>query len=142
VLSQGPNLHLPGLPWASPYGLLLQTVPGFASIRAPARFGMLAALGLSLAAAAGYRWVDERLGARRGVRAAVFGLAFVFAVAEAPLSGVQATRLPTAAEIPEGYRWLKGHGTGALLELPHTVSGTGGGRPSTCTSASTTGVPW
>lgn len=53
VLSLGPDVRLfdTKLLYRTPYGLLYQFVPGFDGVRAPARFAMLASLGLSVAAA-------------------------------------------------------------------------------------------
>lgn len=119
LLSLGPRVRLGEWTLPGPYLLLWHAVPGFASLRVPARFGMVVAFGLSLSAAAGYRWLDERLTGRRWVRAGVFALALGTALTEAFLATPpRAATLPTPAEVPEEYRWLATHGDGALLELP------------------------
>lgn len=119
LLSLGPEIRLGQQRFSSPYLLLWHAIPGFASVRVPARFGMLAAFGLSVAAAAGYQWLEER---RIGTRRVVFGLALAIAAAEGVTVGVAAS-LPKPAQVPEEYRWLARNGSGAVLELPMWQSG-------------------
>jgi hypothetical protein len=126
VLSLGPELRLG--PWtvASPYVVLWHVLPGFTSMRVPARFGMLAAFGLALAAAGGFRWLEERLsGTRPTFRRALFAGVLGVVVLEAAFHPVHPGSLPTPAEIPEEYHWLARHGVGALLELPVGETGDG-----------------
>lgn len=114
LLSLGPEIRLGGLAVPSPYLFLWHAVPGFASLRVPARLGLLVAFGLSLAAAFGYRVIEGRF-ARPASRAAMFGLTFSLVLLESASAG-RAPALPT--EIPEEYRWVAVHGAGAVLELP------------------------
>ncbi len=119
LLSLGPTIHLAGWAIPSPYLLLWQFLPGFPSMRVPARLGMVVAFGLALAATAGYRWIEERLPPR--ARAAVFILALAAVIAESTLSPAPISALPRPPDIPEEYRWLASHGDGAVLELPIRV---------------------
>jgi hypothetical protein len=121
LLSLGPTIHLAGRAVASPYRVLLWLVPGFSSMRVPARLGITVALGLALLAAPGYRWLEERLASRRSCRAGVFALTLAAVVTESMLYPGRVPVLPTPAEIPAEYRRLATNGEGALLELPIRV---------------------
>lgn len=121
-LSAGPDPRLPnGIPLPTPYGFLQAIVPGFAELRGPGRFFMVAAAGL--AALSGFAARRLLFRASR-VAAAVFttvGLV-AFAVAAAPRP---ASVLPVdlGAEMAPVYRWLAAtSGDGAVLELPAAVT--------------------
>jgi hypothetical protein len=116
VLSQGPTLHVGGGSVPSPYRLLGYALPGFDSMRVPARLGIVVAFALSLAAAAGYRWIDGRLAPR--LRAGAFLVAFALVLAESAFTPARVPALPAPDEIPEEYRWLAANARGAVLELP------------------------
>jgi hypothetical protein len=67
VLSLGPTLRVFGSIWYGlskpfvlPYGVLTTRVPGFGFMRAPARFMMMGAVGLAIAAAVGLEWLRQR----------------------------------------------------------------------------------
>ncbi|MBM4244923.1 MAG: hypothetical protein FJ148_14095 [Deltaproteobacteria bacterium] len=106
----------------SPYVLLMQVVPGFATVRQPARFIIVAQLGFALLAGLGV----TRLVHGRGARVQ-------HAVAAACVAAVLAARLwlpshpahPETApgSVPEAYRWLAANGDGrAVVELPRARS--------------------
>ncbi len=124
LLSLGPEIRVGSWAIPSPYVLLWHVLPGFTSMRVPARFGMLSAFGLALAAAGGFRWLETRLAAtRRAFRGAVFAVLLAGVVLESAFHPGQPGSLPTPAQVPEEYRWLAAHGVGALLELPSGESG-------------------
>ena len=100
------------------YASLHRLVFGFDAIRAPARFGVLPAFGLSLLAALAIRELRQPRGAApfRGARVAVPVLAALAALeyVNVPLPSVAAP----PASTPVG-RWLAGaEGPGAVLYLP------------------------
>jgi hypothetical protein len=122
----------PGIPvgehvlW-SPYRLLMGWVPGFATVRIPARFVVMAHLGFALLAALGV----ERLLARAG-RLAWPGALAIGAVAIAALGPRPPLRLvpePVGDDVAPAYRWLAEHGEGRpLLELPEAILAAAGRR--------------
>ena len=67
VLSLGPTLRIFGSVWlvttkpfVLPYGVLTTRIPGFGFMRAPARFMMIGWVGMSIAAAMGVQYLQER----------------------------------------------------------------------------------
>jgi hypothetical protein len=122
ALSAGPELTLPGGTYVpTPYRLLMQIVPGFASLRGPGRFFMVVAA--ALAALAGFafaRWSWRLTPAVRG--GAGLALAAACAVAAAPRPApLLASEL--RATTPAVYRWLAAQPPGgAVLELPGAVT--------------------
>jgi hypothetical protein len=121
----GPNGLLAG--WFAPYAWLAATVPGFAAIRLPARFGFVCSFALSVLGGLGVAATLARFsGGPRPWRApleiaaasAAFALALLPLASERPL---RAFAIPVGDEIPAVYRWLARNGGGApLLELPVT----------------------
>lgn len=120
VAALGPRIALdPTTTVWSPYALLMQVVPGFATVRQPARLVIVAQLGFALLAGLGVARLV------RGRRPIAQG-----AVATACLAAALSARLwlpshPTHPEIvpgtpgPEAQRWLATHGGGrAVVELP------------------------
>ena len=128
LFAAGPYLQLPGdasLPL--PYVVLYRVVPGFSSIRAPARFSIIVAA--ALCALAGYACARLTAPMRRRVR---FGLAGAVAVACVVLAAPRpAATMPAhlGVHAPEAYRWLARQPRGgALLELPgRQIAGDVGG---------------
>jgi hypothetical protein len=113
LLSLGPFVHVGGVnttivgPWA-----LLRYVPVVGMARSPARFAIVAAMGLSLlfAFALEWWWSTGRPAAR--AFAAVL-------VAVAALELLPAPRLLYSAAVPDVYRLITGTGeNGRVLELP------------------------
>ena len=75
VMSFGPHIHAKGRVVADPslYALFYDFVPGFDGVRAPARYGMIAALGLAALAGFGVRAL-ESAGASRIAAVAVLAI--------------------------------------------------------------------
>jgi hypothetical protein len=118
VLSAGPSPTLPGgtsLP--TPYGLLVEVVPGFAALRGPGRFFMVvAAAAAALAGFAFARWSAAAPRAARAAAAALLVAATAYAAAPHPAPTLEA-RL--GERTPEVYRWLASRASGgAVLEMP------------------------
>ena len=118
LLSAGPYLALPGdhaVPL--PYLLFYRLVPGFSSMRAPARFFIVVAMALSaLTGFAFARFTAGRRPAVRGVLALVVALACAVSAAPRPAPTVPAQ---LGASTPPVYRWLAAQPAGgALLEIP------------------------
>jgi hypothetical protein len=114
ALSLGPFIQVAGVntyvigPWA-----LLRYVPVIGMARSPARFAVVAALGLALLAAFAIEHVRRHPGRRRWTAALLTLAAFEL---------VPAPRLLHSAEIPQIYRRVAAvsaqDDTGRLLELP------------------------
>ena len=121
LFSLGPILHVAGAKiWIPlPYTALYYVVPGFSGMRAPARFAVLVALGLSALAGIGYdalreRW-KSRLIPRRTAAAASFALALLFAWPK-PLTTMT---LPSKKQLPPVYQYLASTpGKEPVLEFP------------------------
>ncbi len=113
----GPRPHFLGVPFMArgPYSLLM-LLPGYESIRVPARFAMLAALCLSIVAALSFArltfWMNR---APRLMLAALVACGIVVdsAIGEMPLRALP-LRLTSLEELP---------GRAAVLELPMGFSG-------------------
>lgn len=137
LLALGPVLQVTGDPasriWGRmPYGFLYFHLPGFDSMRVPARFNIL--YGLSLAALAGIGlhwllgWVSQRRLARRSdflARLLPIGLAAIL-IAGAGFESLNKpypiTPIPTAGAIPPVYGWLAAQPDVILTELPLALS--------------------
>ncbi len=122
LLSLGPILQIAGQRiWIPlPYSILYFVVPGFSSLRAPARLAVLALLALTVLAGLGYKMLGEA-NAVRG-RAAWRGIAAAL-IAVAGLSAwnhpVCLLEIPTAQSMPAIYRWLAAQpGAMPFLEFP------------------------
>jgi hypothetical protein len=113
-LSLGPTITSLGRTLGTgPYAWLYEHVPGFASLRAPSRFGMLVELLLAVLAGFGALEVEVRKG--RGILA-LLGLAFLLEATAAPIPlnsflKVWAFRTPKAralggSEAPGIYLWV------------------------------------
>lgn len=118
VAALGPRLALgSGASLWSPYTLLRDLVPGFATVRAPQRFVVVAQLGIALLAALG---ADRVLGGvRPRLQAALVTAGVVLALAIAPLPDLPIRPVPAGRHAPRAYAWLREHADGrALIELP------------------------
>lgn len=116
ALSLGPFLHIAGvnthipMPWA-----LLRYVPIVGAARSPARFAVIAALGLAVLFAAALVALRERYPQRRNWPAAVIGLVLVFELLPAP-------RTLYSAEIPSIYHTIAADPRPVrIVELPFGV---------------------
>lgn len=134
VLAVGPELRLTPdskslLLRHLPYDVLFWHVPGFDSMRAPGRFGILFLLGLAGLAATGATALLHRLAPRRAPRIAhpralvtaasallLAGIAVEYA--SAPLALIP---LESGAGIPAEYRWLAAQPDARVIELPIAV---------------------
>jgi len=111
VLSFGPQPEFFGAPfWYRPPYAWLMELPGFQTVRAPARFAMLGQLCLAVAAAIALARLRDRLPGR-----------LALAVAIAAIAGVTADgwirQLPIAP-LPERFAALESGAGGAVAELP------------------------
>ncbi|MCC7123853.1 MAG: DUF3108 domain-containing protein, partial [Acidobacteria bacterium] len=109
VLSMGPEF--PG----GLYQVAASTLPGFDAIRAPARFGVVVMLGLSLLAAVGLRFMLQRAGVRRDRTMLAVIIALVATeYANAPMTLAAAPVTDTVTG-----RWLRdAPEPGAVVYLP------------------------
>jgi hypothetical protein len=127
ILSLGPYLVIPGTSARIPlpYLALHYAVPGWAGMRVPARFALLAVLAATPLAALGAIWIGERIARSRRVqrwRARIpalvsLALAALF-LGELGMKPLPLVPSPTEPEVPRVYSWLAGTGAGPLLELP------------------------
>ena len=127
VLSLGPYKMVHGRFVPLPYLLPFELMPGFKSMRVPARFGVLVLLGLCILAAFGADrlmklWRERRLNNRRADYVAAATLAFIVLQQISwpiPLS----QPIASGNHIPGIYKWLaKSTVSAAIIELPPTQS--------------------
>ena len=86
-------------------------MPGFQLVRIPERLSLLAMLFVAVLVARAFTVV--------GVRRRWLAVALAAAVPLEHLGTLPVTeRVPVAHRVPEVYRWIAGHPTGALAELP------------------------
>ena len=125
ILSFGPSIEILGKHLTLPYAWLYQFIPGFKSMRVPARFGLLAACALSMLAAIGVTYLHTFWMCRKGTRhsssyvaatlllgAAITMEFFSFPKSVTPYPG-------TADRIPPVYQWLAAQPTDTqIVELP------------------------
>jgi hypothetical protein len=120
VLSLGPYLHGAGARIGPPlpYAALYHWVPGFASVRTPARLAVLVMLAAAVLAAVGYGAARARTAGRPGWRWAAAGI-FALAVAGAAQRPLATLSLPGPAELPPAYAWVaRQPDAGPLLDVP------------------------
>ena len=140
LLALGPVLQLTGDPasriWTRmPYGFLYFNLPGFDSMRVPARFNIL--YGLAVAALAGLglhrllttvrEWRTHAVEirptfARRVVPLALAAVLIAGVVGESLNRPYPITTVPIGAAIPGVYRWLAGQQGAIVAELPLLIS--------------------
>ncbi|MBY0278002.1 hypothetical protein K2Z84_21935 [Candidatus Binatia bacterium] len=118
VAALGPRMALGfGEPIWSPYVLLRDWVPGFATVRNVNRFAVLATLGVVLLAGLGAQRLTRRLATP--TQAALVVVTVVVALALLRFPPLPAHPVPEAKNPPAALAWLREHGDGrALLELP------------------------
>ena len=135
ILALGPYLvingHVTGVPL--PYLALSRLVPGFSSMRVPARFGLLALFGLSVLAGLGTARLLDALDARarsrawpgagaRAARWATSSAIVLVLLAEFHFAPIPMDPIETSGSIPEVYRWLARQPSGgAVLEIPWAI---------------------
>jgi hypothetical protein len=123
VLSLGTGVRLvrnePPLPIPLPYPILYARLPGFGSMRVPARWGMLAELALVVLAAVALAMLLVRLDRRR--RALAGGVALAIVLVEQIGVPVPTTDPALFQQAPPVYRWLgapEQRDIRVVLELP------------------------
>jgi hypothetical protein len=136
LLMLGPTLQITGDPatriWMRmPYGFLYVHLPGFDSMRVPARFNILYGLVLAALAGVGLTWLLARVGVWRARLSGVAGRALPLGLAALLIAGIVAESLtlpytlmplPTAATMPPAYRWLAARPNAVLAEVPLLIS--------------------
>lgn len=118
VAALGPRLAIgDGEPLWSPYLVLRDWIPGFATVRMPLRFVVIAQLGLVLLAGLG---VERVLAvARPRARTSLAAALAVLALATMLLPPLPVHALREGRHAPAAYAWLAAHGDGrALIEVP------------------------
>jgi hypothetical protein len=111
LLSFGPQPSFLGAPfWYRPPYAWLMELPGFSSVRAPARFAMLAELCLAVAAALAFVRIRDALPRRFAVAAAI--VALCGAVADGWI------RALPLVDLPPRFASLESTGQGPVVELP------------------------
>lgn len=132
VISLGPVLvideRVTGIPM--PYMVLWHLVPGFSMMRAPARFALMAWVGLSLLAGYGaqvlVRAVADRMGPsglrRRLGEVGLLSALVLLLMVECWFAPLPMDPIETGPKVPPVYRWLAGQPSqGAVLEVPWTI---------------------
>jgi hypothetical protein len=114
VVSLGPSVHLFGSDWPGPFELF-RRLPGGGLLRTPARFGVLAVLGIDMLACLGWVWM-ERFGRRGSLLFVVASLLAAYESQPLALRGVF-REIPRA---PASVAWLATAPRGPVLELPWT----------------------
>lgn len=122
VLSLGPILHVAGRAvWIPlPYAALYYLLPGFSSMRAPARLAVLVVLAMSVLAGLGYRELQRALAGRSAfVRGTATTILFLAAGLFAWTPPVSLLELPREDGLPPVYRWLAAEPDSVrVLEFP------------------------
>lgn len=120
VLSLGPILHIAGHRiWIPlPYAILHFVIPGFSSMRAPARLAVVVALAFAVLAGIGYSYLEGVLQARRLPWRGLVAILLLVTAASVIVRPISMTTLPGPNEMPPAYRWIATHPGGPLLELP------------------------
>jgi hypothetical protein len=110
-----------------PYSWLSQYVPGFSSMRVPARFGLMTLPGLAVLAGLGADLVLGRLRGRRGsvsyrrlvAQGTVGVLILAGLVIEFHFAPIPMNRIETGPAVPPVYRWLATQAKDdVVLEVP------------------------
>jgi hypothetical protein len=134
ALALGPGLYLTANPdtliWSHmPYGFLLFRVPGFDSMRVPARINVLYGLSVAGLASLGLTWVLDRLAQTRLPRLSARALAAGAAALLIGVIGLECLNLPypmtpiaTGDRVPPVYRWLDQQPGAVVIELPFAIS--------------------
>jgi hypothetical protein len=110
VLSLGPILHVAGTKiWIPLPNIALHLlIPGYSSLRAPARFAVVTLLGLVVLAGLGYRALSERLDHASTARVRRVALASIALLTGLSIWShpIPLLPLPMPATQAEAYRWL------------------------------------
>jgi hypothetical protein len=119
ILFLGPILPTPWIVLPLPYRWLMDTVPGFAAMRAPQRFGCVTTAAAVALAGLGLAEARRRLVARPRAAALVALVAVCVTLGEAWPRGLRALPVSPTGSVPDALEWLRtsGHG-GPVLALP------------------------
>jgi hypothetical protein len=108
-----------------PYGWLAHAIPGFSSLRVPARFGLMILPGMAVLAGLGMDVALGRLRARlvpshrRGGQGIVGVLVLAGLILEFHFAPIPMDPIETGRSVPPVYRWLAGQAKDAVvLEVP------------------------
>lgn len=126
LIAAGPGAALlPGTEIPGIYRGLANILPGFATMRAPARFLVISHISLALLAGFGgallLRVVVRRTGAiaSRIAGGALLAITLTLILTSQALWPMSTTKVPRGPFFVGAYQWLAGHATeGAVLELP------------------------
>lgn len=121
LLSLGPYLTINDKPTTIPlpYLLLYKILPGFSSLRVPARFGLMVMFGLSILAGLSALVVLRQIRCLQGRQMAFGAVCLLILLWEFNVSPLPVYPIQTGAQVPPVYHWLARHGEHkALLELP------------------------
>ncbi len=135
ILSLGPNLYVTAdnksiLFTRMPYGFLYFHLPGFDSMRVPARFGILFGLSVAGLAAIGLTWILGKATVWRPTRPCAAGRARAAALAVTLIGGIgveslnrpyEPVPLATREQAPPVYRWLATQPDAVVMELPFVI---------------------
>jgi hypothetical protein len=101
-----------------PYSFLFYLVPGFSSIRVPARFAIMVLLGVCVLAGYGYKKLLERFRSPAGK--SILGMALIILPLMEYLSiPLNTPAVKTGENIPPVYKWLSAQkDDAAIIELP------------------------
>lgn len=121
-LSLGPQPALWGRPLLDNhvFEFLVASVPGFAQLRAPSRFGILVHLGLSVLAAQGMRKVSDWAGWNLRTTLVAGAIAAALVTIEGlrpPVRAVPFAPIPSSAD-QRAYSWLSNQPRDIVVELP------------------------
>lgn len=100
-----------------PYSILYHFIPLFQAIRVPARFGIVSVAALSLLAGIGGHILLGKIKDKTAKRASIVILV-VISLIEIFYNHIAFTAVPTLANAPLVYMWLKNQPAGVVLELP------------------------
>ncbi len=123
IMSLGPSIVVFGRAISLPYAYLYDYLPGFKSMRVPARFGLIVSFCVALLAAVAIARLDERLKSfhwRRGLVSICGTLVFGALLLEYWPSRLELTPYPgTIERIPSVYAWLRQQPDDLrMIELP------------------------
>lgn len=113
LFSLGPTNHDIPLP----YSILYRFVPVFQAIRVPARFGIVSIAALSILAGFGLSILLKKI-KNTSLRYFLIGTLLIISLLEIFRTPLTFTQVPTLANAPQVYTWLKDQPDGVVLELP------------------------
>jgi hypothetical protein len=119
ILFLGPILPTPWMVLPLPYRWFMDTVPGFAAMRAPQRFGAVVTVAAVALAGLGLALARRRLAARPRAPALVALVAVLVMLGEVWPRHLGALSVSPQGSVPAAMEWLRTNGQGgAVLALP------------------------